>query len=360
MSRDRNNIPDPDDMFADSRMTFGEHIEDLRTHLLRAIYGFVLCLFLGFVVAKPVLRFIASPVERVLAEYYEEMYNEKSKEILEANKDKKKTLYMPLLVDPEVLKQALHGVKPEVPKPQENDDGTGHEIDESKMVTIHFYVPDAMQDTLTRLKLQSIIRPPTLTTLSVQEAFVVYVKVALLTGLVLSSPWVFWQIWSFIAAGLYPHEKKLVHFFMPLSIFLFLGGVFICEFFVIPKAVEALLWFNKFLGLQPDLRLSEWLGFAIMMPLVFGLSFQTPLVMLFIERIGVVEVKTFRAKRRLAIFLMGVFSAVITPTVDIFSMLLLLIPMCLLYELGILLCVLNPRSKFLESETEDSEDLIEV
>ena len=97
-----------------------------------------------------------------------------------------------------------------------------------------------------------------------------------------------------------------------------------------------------------------------MMPLVFGISFQTPMVMFFLERIGVFEVQQYREKRRFAIFFLAVFSAVITPSVDIFSMMLLFLPLCLLYELGIWMCALSPRPKFLESELEESDDLIEV
>ena len=142
------------------------------------------------------------------------------------------------------------------------------------------------------------------------------------------------QLWSFVAAGLYPHEKRLVNVYLPYSIGLFLVGVFLCEFFVIPKAVGALLWFNEWLGLEPDLRLNEWLGFAILMPVVFGVSFQTPLVMLFTERIGIFDVPTFRSYRRIAWFVMALIAAIILPATDAMSMLLLAGPMCVLYELA--------------------------
>src|SRR5262249_39623466 len=132
-------------------------------------------------------------------------------------------------------------------------------------------------------KAQQIVgRRPALSTMNVMEGFMVYIKVCAFTGLVISSPWVFWQIWAFVAAGLYPHEKKYVHRYLPISLGLFLAGVVVCEFMVIPKAIEALLWFNEWLGLEPDLRLNEWLSFALLLPLVFGLSFQTPMVMLFL------------------------------------------------------------------------------
>src|SRR5262249_52025080 len=102
-------------------------------------------------------------------------------------------------------------------------------------------------------------RPPMLSTMNVMEGFMVYFKVVAMTGLVISSPWVFWQIWSFIAAGLYPHEKKYVHRYLPLSVGLFIAGVIMCQFLIIPNAIRGLLWFNEWLDLEPDLRLNEWL-----------------------------------------------------------------------------------------------------
>jgi sec-independent protein translocase protein TatC len=210
-------------------------------------------------------------------------------------------------------------------------------------------------------RLKPYYNPPTLTTLSITEGFIVYFKVALLSGLVLSSPWVFYQVWAFIAAGLYPHEKRLVHYYLPFSLALFLVGVFMCQIFVIPKAIEALLWFNEWLGFEPELRLSDWLGFAIMMPVVFGLSFQTPLVMMFLNKVGIIDVEVFRNNRRMAWFIMAIFAAVITPTVDAISMLFLWVPMGFLYELGILLCEWQNRNA--PRDFDDSmrgEEMVEV
>src|SRR5207244_2138920 len=87
----------------------------------------------------------------------------------------------------------------------------------------------------TMMKYGEILRPPTLSTLNVQESFMVFFKVIMMTGLVIASPWVFYQIWMFIAAGLYPTEKRLVNVYLPFSLALFLAGIFSCEIFVIPK-----------------------------------------------------------------------------------------------------------------------------
>ena len=165
----------------------------------------------------------------------------------------------------------------------------------------------------------------------------VYFKVALACGLVVSSPWVFWQIWSFLAAGLYPHEKRSVHVYLPVSLSLFLAGVFLCEFLVIPRAVEWLLWFNEWIDLKPEVRLNEWIGFATLLPVFCGLAFQTPLAMLFLVRIGLIGSDFFRRHRRVAYFVLFVIAA-LGPGGDALSLIYLAVPMCLLYELGIRLC----------------------
>jgi sec-independent protein translocase protein TatC len=128
-----------------------------------------------------------------------------------------------------------------------------------------------------------------------------------------------------------------VYKFMPYSIGLFLAGVFLCFFAVLPLTVHFLLEFGAWVGVTPMLSLSEWMGFATILPLVFGLCFQTPLVMLFLSRIGIFTAADYRARRRLAILIIFIAAAVLTPGPDISSMVLLSIPMLLLYELGILL-----------------------
>jgi sec-independent protein translocase protein TatC len=169
------------------------------------------------------------------------------------------------------------------------------------------------------------------------EPALIFFRVCLVTGLVLASPWVFYQVWAFIAAGLYRHERASVYKYLPYSLGLFLAGVFLCFFAVLPLTLRFLLGFNVWLGVTPMLRLSEWMGFATILPLVFGLCFQTPVVMLFLAMIGIFTASDYRAKRRLAFLIIVIVAAVLTPGPDVSSMLLLSVPMVLLYELGIVL-----------------------
>src|SRR5262245_33047767 len=339
---------DPDDYFQDTRMSFGDHIEELRQHLWRAVYGFLVAMVLSIPLGKPVLNFITAPVKAQLDRYYDrrmaKVLHEKKDEVEKINKatpfrmvwflrDQLRDVARgvepdprrPVIQTPEdkeleeappPLWKKWLGLAPDTTKPPILEDYQGEtrkipEAEKDKQVVGLWMSTDkplfASADTIPQMR--EILQIDSPTTLRAEEAFFVLFKVCIVTGLVLGSPWIFWQIWAFVAAGLYPEEKRLVHVYLPVSLGLFLLGVVICELFVIPKALEALIWFNEWLGFKPDIRLNDWLGFAIFMPLVFGLSFQTPLVMLFLNRLGIVDIDTFRDKRRYAWFIMAIFAA---------------------------------------------------
>jgi sec-independent protein translocase protein TatC len=344
----------PDDFFDQTRMTFGDHLEELRLHLWRAIAGFGVAMILCFFIGKPVLkRLIIEPVEVQLGEFWERRVEEIRKQAM-ANPDaleaKNQPKYMHVDLARSQVDDFLAG-RPVAPieKPEQL-------TDEDWVPLVQRIRPIEVADILTPA-LQALGPKPSMKTMNVTEAFMVYFKVSLVCGLVVSSPWVFWQIWMFVAAGLYPHEKRLVHVYLPVSLGLFLGGAILCQFVVLPKAIEALLWFNQWLSLDPDLRLNEWLSFAIWMPIVFGISFQTPLVMLFLYRIGIVDIETYKEKRKMAFFILAVFAALITPSIDMVSMFFLWGPLCLLYQLGIWLCMWSPRQ---ELEIDEPDELVEV
>ncbi len=371
-----NQHADPEDMFADTRMSFGDHLEELRVHLWRAVGGFLVALIFSFFIGNWVMGIIAHPVEEALGNFYD---NRVKKVLAEVDASQKNELppteFVKLVLVKEQLRDALQpgreGDADNFPRPTiaREKDANGKEVpvikgpDGQKLTPLELWVShaDPLREQAYLAAAQRMVgRRPALSTLSIQEAVVVYFKVCLVCGIVLGSPWIFWQLWSFIAAGLYPHEKKLVHVYLPISLGLFLGGVVICEVFVMPKAVEALLWFNEWLDLEPDLRLNEWLGFAIWMPVLFGASFQTPLVMLFLERVGILSVDIYRKYRKICYFLMAVFAGVITPSVDPISMLLMWVPMCLLFELGIWLCRLRPRQADVDIDVPETGEQIEV
>jgi sec-independent protein translocase protein TatC len=386
-----NGVPDPDDFFAETRMSFGDHIEDLRTHLWRAIKGFLVAMLFSFCIGHIVLNYITSPVKSQLREFYQRRVDATMRDLAtdpslqKANQPTQFTQQIFLRRQLEaVLKGAPATEIQQLKRPvlstaeqkaeekswlpwwlggeaEKPPDANVERVEPKDLVYLWMASAEPVRDLGARQEALRIVGDfDTMSTLNVQEAFMVWFKVCMVCGLVLGSPWIFWQIWTFVAAGLYPHEKRYVHVYLPVSLGLFLAGVALCEVFVIPKAIEALLWFNEWLGFKPDLRLNEWLGFAIFMPVIFGLSFQTPLVMLFMSKIGVVNAASFQSKRRYFWFFMAVFAAVITPSTDAVSMLLLWVPMSLLFELGILLIRLSPQGPDLDVDAPDPEEMVEV
>jgi sec-independent protein translocase protein TatC len=181
------------------------------------------------------------------------------------------------------------------------------------------------------------------------EAFLIYMKVSIVAGLVLASPWVIYQLWLFVAAGLYPHEQKYVYTYLPASITLFLGGALFAYFAVMPYVLDFLFSFNAWMELRPEIKINSWISFAMTVSLMFGVSFQLPLVMLFLERISIFTATDYREKRRIAILAIAIISMILTPS-DPVSMTLMMIPLLLLYELGILLCVKAAKRSPFESQ----------
>lgn len=180
--------------------------------------------------------------------------------------------------------------------------------------------------------------------LNAHEVFMIYLKAAMITGLIIASPWIFFQIWGFVAAGLYPHERRYVYIYLPFSIFLFLGGALLAFFFVFKPVLTFLFSFNAAMGIDPQPRIGEWLSFVMFMPIGFGVAFQLPLVMLFLNRIGLVTLQLYLDKWRIAVMVIFFLSMMLTPA-DPISMILLAGPLTLLYFLGIGLCKWMPKGR---------------
>jgi len=345
---------DDEDLFHSSTMTFGEHLEELRVCLVRATLGLAAAVVVGFFVARPVVHLVEQPLKRALGKYYTgqslrtfDAWKPRDaggpplpyarSEIVDAV-ERHGLSFELREVHPDRLARVLGGRAG--PAPAAAGDGRTGDASDATSTGADF----ALEELVPLLLWQPLARDPrvSITTLSAQEAFGIYIKAALLVGIVLASPWVFYQLWTFVAAGLYPHEKRWVHLFLPVSTGLFLAGVALAFFFVFDFVLDYLLQFNAWLGLDPDPRISEWMSFVLILPVGFGIGFQLPLVMLFLERIGVIDAGTYAAQWRLAVVVIFVVSAILTPA-DPYSLLFLAVPLCLLYFGGLMLCRLLPR-----------------
>ena len=186
---------------------------------------------------------------------------------------------------------------------------------------------------------------------AIQGPFMIWLKTGFIVGLIISAPWVFYQIWAFIAAGLYPHEKRYVHLYLPISIILFVSGAVFAFYVVFQYVLDFLFQFNAAMGVSPDPRVNEYIGFVMILPLGFGVAFQLPIVMVFLNRFGIVSIGTFLSKWRIAILVISIASMLLTPQ-DPISMLLMAIPLTLLYFVGILMCRFMPRGRSRFADTE--------
>lgn len=176
------------------------------------------------------------------------------------------------------------------------------------------------------------------------DPFIAYMKIALIAGLIISSWWVFYQLWMFVAAGLYPHEKRYVQIAVPFSAILFVVGALFFLFVVAPISLRFFLGFGRFIGVEPNWTLQKYISFVTMLMLVFGIAFQTPMAIFILNRTGLISLRALRRSRKYVLLAMFILAAIATPP-DVISQITLAIPLYCLFELGILLSYFASRRK---------------
>jgi sec-independent protein translocase protein TatC len=158
-------------------------------------------------------------------------------------------------------------------------------------------------------------------------------KLALVAGILIASPVVVWQVWAFLRPALYPRERRLIVPVTLSGVVLFLGGVTLAYVWVLPLALKVLWGFQRE-SIEPFITVDAYFGFATMVVLAFGAIFELPLVLLLLVYFRLVSAAFLRRHRRWAVVLNGVVSAMLTPA-DVVSMVLMMIPVQLFYELSI-------------------------
>jgi sec-independent protein translocase protein TatC len=169
------------------------------------------------------------------------------------------------------------------------------------------------------------------------EPLMVYFKVAIYGGVFVAAPWVLWQLWQFIAPGLYKKEKRVVVPFLAFGTALFYAGAAFCYFAVMRFAFPAMLTIAADQSLRPMLTMSEQLSLVLAMLLGFGVVFELPVIIAFLSMVGLVNAKFLAKYRRHAIVVNVALAAIITPTGDPINLALMAVPMVVFYEIGIVL-----------------------
>lgn len=181
-----------------------------------------------------------------------------------------------------------------------------------------------------------------LQTLRPTEGIETFFKVALLFGAVLAMPFILYQIWLFISPGLTPPEKKYIYIFIPGSLALFLLGILFSWFILVPAAINFLANFMQ------DVFRTEWtsqdyISFVVRMVFWIGVSFQMPIIVYVLARVGMVTAQMLREHWRYAVVIVAILAAVITPSIDPVTMLLTMAPLLVLYMFSILLARVGQR-----------------
>ena len=207
-----------------------------------------------------------------------------------------------------------------------------------------YYYKDWIFDIVTRPLTQVLPKNSYLVYTGLTEAFFTYMKVAFFASLIITSPFILYQIWKFIAPGLLPKEKKYVVPFVISSTFLFISGVLFGYFVALPPAFKFFVSFNN-QYLQAMLSFKDYLSLFVTFLLGFGVSFELPIFMFFLAKLGIVNAKMLSKQRRYAILVIFVVAAILTPSPDALSQVLMAIPLMFLYEVSIFVVKFAEKKK---------------
>ena len=175
------------------------------------------------------------------------------------------------------------------------------------------------------------------------EMFFTYLKVAFIAGIMLVAPFIFYQLWLFIAPGLYKNEKRYVIPFVVASTILFVGGALFGYFVVFPFGFQFFISFsNDYVKALPSVK--QYFGFAVKLLFAFGIVFELPVVIFFLTKMGVVNPSLLRKNRKYAILIAFIVAAILTPP-DVITQCMMAVPLIVLYEIGILVSVTAWKKK---------------
>jgi sec-independent protein translocase protein TatC len=314
-------------------MSLGDHLEELRARLILAIAGLAIGSVIALIFGTHVLRFMERP------------YND-------AMRDRLKNMELP-----RAQSEILSFVELFFTKLTDGlaTDPNAPAIDPNRIAFIRDVSVDAVKAWTKQMhggvEGNDLPLDARLKVLGIPEAFTAYMKIAFISGLLLTCPWVFYQLWMFVAAGLYAHERRYVRQAVPFSAALFIAGALFFLFVVAPLSLRFFLAFGDIVGVAANWTLEKYISFVTVLMLVFGLAFQTPIAIFILVRTGLVSLETLRSIRKYVVLGTVIVAAVVTPP-DVISQITLAIPLYALYELGILLAHLS--SKKAEKKKRDS------
>ena len=344
-----------DDLFEKSSMTFGEHLDELRIALVKSSIWLALGMLVGLLLATRVVAYMQGPLEKSLENFYkkqsiQEMAKASGEDVPENLRkwmESNKVVSQYVWIDPRRL--LVNETKSQEPSnretPTSESAASESPAEQSPAAAFHANADsEGLPDPSKMVKIRMFVGVKASTeALGLQEPFMIWLKAAFVVALVVASPGIFYHLWEFISAGLYPHERRYVYFFLPTSLILFWSGACLAFFVIFQLVIDFLLDFNASMGIGASPRLTEYMSFALFLPLGFGIAFQLPLAMLVLERLGVFSVQTYLSQWRIAVLAIAFISMILTPA-DIASFIGMGVPLVALYFLGVAMCHYLPRA----------------
>jgi len=302
-------------------MSLGDHLEELRARLMVALLALAIGIVICFSMGKYIIRFIQEPYTSVMDSYSQKKYKDPNT--------------LPPTLPQLVLLNLIDGLSTD-PNAPYVDPKLIQYVQAVYTKTLHAWTgsPDMIAG-LNTTRLMS---------LGPSDALLSYMKISFITGLILTAPWVFYQIWMFVAAGLYANEQKCVKTAIPFSAGLFILGALFFLFIVAPLTLRFFLAFGDLIGVSCNWTFQKYISFVTTLMLVFGLAFQTPIAILILNRTGLVNIQALKSNRKYVLLGTFIVAAMATPP-DPLSQVSLAIPLYGLYELGIVLCMLFNKNK---------------
>jgi len=331
-------------MKPDLEMTFGEHLEELRRRVIAAVVGVVVASAACGIFYEPLLDAFLRPFVKVAAQIQaqqeaasQETPSPAASEPAPSPAANPAAPTAGAESDVAQLRQEVTALREEVAQLRARIEGRTSRA------------PAAKGDNPLASFAQGL--PPRILLGSPLRGYLTILTLCIIGGLLLSSPWVAYQLWGFIGVGLREHERRFVRIFGPTSFVLFLAGAALFYFILLPLGLGALmgptasLLVLGFPVLDSSLLLEDYFQFVAWMTLICGLIFQTPLVVLFLARTRIVPLETMARQQRLVILVMVILGAVLTPTGDPFSLAMMTVPLIVLYELGLGLAWMAQRKE---------------
>ena len=353
----------------DHEKPFLEHLEDLRTMITRIVITLVIAMLACFVFNKKIMEFFRLPVDRVLITQIEETLPKDAPKPLtvdlwgQARKvehaamnlvpEQREIFYQSLGDDTLVFHAKSIGllraatVLPEAKREAFVDSLKDTDEFKQQVKALLKSKPNTDNDAQGNLKMMSALKPT--------EGFMLSMKLSFVAGIVVSFPLLLLFILQFVLPGLHSHEKRVLWPAMTVGFGLFLCGTAFAYYMVLPRTLLFFYQWSGDMGISNDWRIGEYISFATQFTLLFGASFELPVVVMVFVKLGLLSYETMSKTRSYAIVGIFVAAAILTPTPDAFTLMIMALPMIILYEICIWLAYFDRKKARIREEEEARE-----